>query len=481
MKIKSYLTLYSLLLFLMIAAVLPACKKETESSSAPVISSIKSYAASPNDTVLHSATPNWQYVVITGNNLQNATQISFNGVPASFNSALFAPNSAVVQIPAMQFSKIDTAKLYIVEYTTKAGSTRFSFKLGPAAPTFSGISNLYANPGDSVYVYGSGLFFVQRFSYRGTAIQSFNLDTSGNSIGFLMPATTTDDQISIITKSGTLNHKIIATPVIAGISNENANPGDSVYVYGNYLKGIQKLTFAGTTITSFASSSNGSHVGFVLPTLTQRGPVSVTTQFGTATTVYHVNDVVTGSISNWDSNFNWQGWGAGKETKDNSNFHGNRSTYFVLDVDVNSEDGWPWTTNIPMNAIQWVPKANIADTVSHWAFKFEVNIPKTWKGTTVNIVSGVDGYVARWEPWRINATTTVPYSTKGWVTVTIPLTSFRASHPELGQGMGDSLTKIADLTGESGNTSCIMYIHNYGLSAGSFYGAVDNLRVVKIK
>ncbi|WP_448633284.1 glycan-binding surface protein [Pedobacter panaciterrae] len=186
-----------------------------------------------------------------------------------------------------------------------------------------------------------------------------------------------------------MNHKIIATPVIAGISNENANPGDSVYVYGNYLKGIQKLTFAGTTITSFASSSNGSHVGFVLPTLTQRGPVSVTTQFGTATTVYHVNDVVTGSISNWDSNFNWQGWGAGKETKDNSNFHGNRSTYFVLDVDVNSEDGWPWTTNIPMNAIQWVPKANIADTVSHWAFKFEVNIPKTWKGTTVNIVSGV--------------------------------------------------------------------------------------------
>lgn len=482
MKIKSYLTFYSLLLFLMIAAVLPSCKKDRESSSAPVILSIKNYAASPNDTVLHSAAPNGQYVVITGDNLQNATQISFNGVPASFNSALFAPNSAVVRIPDMQFSKIDTAKLYIVEYSTKAGSTRFSFKLGPAAPTFAGISNLYANPGDSVYVYGSGLFFVQRFSYRGAPIQSFKLDTAGNSIGFLMPATTTDDQISIITKSGTLNHKIIATPVIAGITNENANPGDSVYVYGSYLKDIQTLTFAGTPITSFVSSKNGSSVGFILPTLTQSGPVSVTTPFGTATTAYQVNDVVTGSISNWDSNFNWQYWGAGKETKGDPNFSGNSSTYFVLDINgLSSNDGWPWSTNIPMNAIQWVPQTNVADAVSNWAFKFEVNIPKAWKGTTVDIVSGVNGHVARWEPWRINATTTVPYSTKGWVTVTIPLTSFRASHPELGEGMGDSLTKISDLTGDSGNTSCIMYIHNYTLSAASFYGAVDNLRVVKIK
>jgi hypothetical protein len=482
MKIKSYLTFYSLLLFLMIAAVLPSCKKDRESSAAPVILSIKNYAASPNDTVLHSAAPNGQYVVITGDNLQNATQISFNGVPASFNSALFAPNSAVVRIPDMQFSKIDTAKLYIVEYATKAGSTTFSFKLGPAAPTFAGISNLYANPGDSVYVYGSGLFFIQRFSYRGTTIQSFKLDTAGNSIGFLMPATTTNDQISIITKSGTLNHKIIATPVIAGITNENANPGDSVYVYGSYLKDIQTLTFAGAPITSFVSSKNGSSVGFILPTLTQSGPVSVTTPFGTATTAYQVNDVVTGSISNWDSNFNWQYWGAGKQTKGDPNFSGNSSTYFVLDINgLSSNDGWPWSTNIPMNAIQWVPQTNIADAASNWAFKFEVNIPKTWKGTTVNIVSGVNGYMARWEPWRINATTTVPYNTKGWVTVTIPLTSFRAPHPELGEGMGAPLAKIADLTGDSGNTSCIMYIHNYTLSAASFYGAVDNLRVVKIK
>jgi hypothetical protein len=109
-----------------------------------------------------------------------------------------------------------------------------------------------------------------------------------------MPAATTNDQVSVTTKSGGVNFKIIATPVISGVSNENANPGDSVYIYGTYLKSIQKLTFAGTPVTSYSSSKSGSYVGFVLPTLTQSGPVSVTTEFGTATTVYNVNDVATG-------------------------------------------------------------------------------------------------------------------------------------------------------------------------------------------
>jgi len=37
-------------------------------------------------------------VVIVGQNLQNAVSITFDGVPASINNALFAPGSAVVQL-----------------------------------------------------------------------------------------------------------------------------------------------------------------------------------------------------------------------------------------------------------------------------------------------------------------------------------------------------------------------------------------------
>src|SRR4051794_26215497 len=111
---------------------MPACKKNLDQG--PVITGIVNYVASPNDSALHSLVANGQWVVITGQHLQNAIQIKFNGVAAFFNPTLFSQSSAVVQIPTILFSTIDSSKLYTIEYTTRAGTATFSFKLGPAAP-----------------------------------------------------------------------------------------------------------------------------------------------------------------------------------------------------------------------------------------------------------------------------------------------------------------------------------------------------------
>jgi len=485
-------------LLLLIVALLPACKKNMESGiGAPAITSVRNYVASPNDTVLHSAIANGQWVVITGQNLQNATQINFDGVPAAFNPALFAPGSAVVQIPAIVFSTIDTAKLYTIDYRTPAGSTTFSFKLGPAAPTITAISNVFANPGDSVYIYGANLVLVQHFTYGGTTISSFKSSVDGTALGFLMPAQTPTDQISITTRSGSVAFKIVATPTITGISNENAIAGDSVYIYGTYFKSIQSVTFAGVAINGFTTSGKGNAIGFVMPSTSQSGPASVTTKFGTATTVYNVNDISTGSISNWEwnGNFNWQWWGGANLTSGNSSsgwppynpdFPGNTSQYMVLKNGVMAPGEGNTYSNyaILMNGAQWVPAANLSDDPGNWAFKFEVSVPQSWNGGTIDVLSGVSGYIARWEPWQVTPSATASYTTaKRWVTVTIPLSSFRASDPTLGDGKGASLAKISDLTGPSGNTSCTVYIHNYSKAATTtgFYGAFDNLRVVKIK
>ncbi|HEY9195046.1 MAG TPA: glycan-binding surface protein [Mucilaginibacter sp.] len=499
MKKKSYLSLFFLPLLFITVALLPACKKNSDSgaSAPPVITAIKSYVASPNDTVINAAVAKGQWVVITGHNLQNATQIYFDGVPASFNTALFAPGSAVVQIPAIQFSTVDTTKLYTVKYATPAGTTTFAFKLGPAAPTITAISNVFAAPGDSVHLFGANLVLVQRFVYGGTPITSFKSSLDGTSLGFLMPAATPTDQISVVAKAGTVNFKIVATPTITGVSNENANKGDSVIVYGTYLKNIQSLSFAGTPITSFKEAADLGSVRFVLPALTKSGPVSVTTKFGSATTVYNVNDISTGAISNWEWSgaFNWQWWGGANLTSGDPNsgwppynpdFPGNSSLYMVLKNSALSPAEGNTYSNyaIRMNEAQWVPKANMGDPVDNWAFKFEVNIAKPWNGGTIDIFSGIDSSpIARWEPWQKTPTSTAAYSTKGWITVTIPLSAFRKPDATLGEGKGDSIAKLADLVGPTGNTSCYVYIHNYGTAttATGFYGAFDNLRVVKIK
>lgn len=481
-------------LFITIVAFLPACKKDT--GAAPAITGVRSYVASPNDSLLTSLAPNGQWVVITGAHLQNAVDIEFDGVPAAFNNALFSSTSAVVQIPAIVFTTIDTNQLYTIKYTTAAGSTTFPFKLGPASPVIAAISNVFANPGDSCFIEGSNLVLVQHFSYGGTNITSFRSSPDGTSLGFVMPAQTTNDQVVIATKSGTATFKIVATPTIVAVSNENANPGDSVYIYGTYLKGIQSLTFAGANIASFASSSDGSAVGFVLPTLTQSGPVSVTTQFGTATTVYNVNDIATGSLSNWEwsGNFNWAWWGgaslySGNPSSGwppyNPDFPGNSSQYLALKTGVlSSGEGNTYSSYaLLLNSAQWVPTAHLSDPPGNWAFKFEVSIPNGWNGGTIDILDGLGTYIARWEPWQITGTTTAPYSTKGWMTVTIPLTSFRAKDPTLGDGRGAPILAITDLTGPSGASPCTMYIHNYSASSTptGFYGAFDNVRVVEIK
>lgn len=503
MKKKLSIGLFFLPVLLLIAALLATCKKNTENNGhPPVITSVRSYVASPNDTVLHSAVANGQWVVISGQNLQNATQINFDGVPASFNTALFAPNSAVVKIPDIQFSTIDTAKLYTVVYATAGGSTTFSFKLGPAAPTITAISNVFAAPGDSVYLYGTNLVLVQSFTYGGTKISSYKSNLDGTSLGFLMPAATPTSQIIVTTKSGTVRDTINATPTISRISNENAYPDDSVYVFGTYLKNIKSLTFAGTTIPFYTSSSDGTSVGFVLPTLTESGPVTITTKFGTATTVYNVNiiDFSTSSafpngewLSNFENGSNWKYYGGAQLSAGTgggwipyvSEFPSNTGDFMKLATNILTPGEGNTYSNyaILLNSTQWVPKSNLNDAVGNWAFKFEVNVKKPWNGGTFIIQSSVGDYAALWQPWQVSATQTAAYKTNGWITVTIPLSSFRKSDPTLGQGMGVSVAKITDLVGLSGSSECTMYIHNFSTSptATGFYGAFDNLRVVKIK
>ena len=495
-KINAGFLFFSITMALIL--VMSACKKNIEKN--PVITGVVNYVASPNDTALHSLVADGQWVVITGEHLQSAIQIKFNGVTASFNSTLFSQNSAVVQIPPMQFSTIDSSKLYTIEYTTTTGTTTFAFKLGPGAPVITAISNVFANPGDSVFLYGTNLVLVESLNYAGNAIAKTVSNLDGTVLGFLMPAQTPTDQVLLITKGGRDTFKIVATPTITGISNENANTGDSVYVYGTYLKNIQSFTFSGATITSFVTSSDGSFVGFKLPSLSQSGPASVTTAYGTVTTVYdvyntynvkYVSNATTSVLANfeWGDAFGWQWWGGSRLSvvsnggwiSDCPEMTGNTGMFISI------KDGplaaGASNSQIPIGDALWVPAANLTDTVGNWALKFEMNIPNSWNGGSLRIQTGfTDSYIALYEPWKTSSTTTSAYTTKGWITVTIPLSRFLKSDLTLGEGRGAPVTSLSNLLGP-GQTGLNVRIKNYAGSATAtgFYGGFDNFRVVKIK
>ncbi len=392
----------SLFIFLAAFACLhSACKKDA-TESAPVITSVRNYAASPADTLVNSITTG-QWVVLIGHNLRDAVQISFNGIPAAINSVMFSDTSAAVQIPAViPFPSVPAEDLNTIRYVTRQGVTTFTF-------------NIVAPP-----------------------------------------------------------------PTITSISNENANQGDSVYIYGLNLFFIEHITFAGTPVTAYATAGDGTAIGFVLPALAQSGPVVVTTKSGTVSTAFNVNDVITGALCNFDD-INTFSWGTGTDNSSVS-FPGNRGTYAVLSNGILSAgDGnwWESGRSINTNDVQWVPADSLSLPMDAYALKFEINIPDAWTGTSIYVIKGYAfDYLARYEPWQGANGTISPYTTKGWRTVTIPLSLFRTN-----EGKGTAAANLSGLLGSSGNGAINIQTKNYSSSASAsgLKAAIDNIRVVKIR
>lgn len=394
--------IHCLLLFCMATAfiLLPACKKDTASN--PVITGVRNYEPAPGDSVLQSLLPG-QWVVLLGHNLSDVVQISFNGIPATVNSALYSDTSVVVQVPTViPFPSVPAEELNTIRYVTPHGATTFTF-------------NIVAPP-----------------------------------------------------------------PTIGGISNENANEGDSVYINGLNFFFVEEVIFAGVPVTGYAASGDGTSIGFVVPALTQSGPVVVTTKSGTASTVFKVNDNATGILCNFD-NVNTFSWGTGTDNS-SVNYPGNRGYYAVLSNGVlPAGDGNWWNSQrgINTNDVQWVPVDSLSVPVDQYALKFEISVPGEWNGTSIYIVKGYNfNFMARYEPWLDANGVAFSFTTKGWRTVTIPLTAFRRN-----DGKGASAVSLTELLGSSGAGAVNIHTKNFSGSptATGLNAAVDNIRVVKIK
>jgi len=396
---------YKSLLFLTLATAFvwmqSGCKKET-TEGAPVITSVRNYAAAPADTLVNNITTG-QWVVLIGHNLKNAVQISFNGIPASINSVMFSDTSATVLVPAViPFPSIAAEDLNTIRYVTRQGATTFTF--GIVAPP----------------------------------------------------------------------------PSITSISNENANEGDSVYINGLNLFFINEITFAGTAITKYTTAGDGTSIGFVLPALTQSGPVVVATKSGMASTPFNVNDATTGVLCNFD-NINTFSWGTGTDNS-SVNFPGNRGNYAVLSNGIlPAGDGtwWDWQRSINTNDVQWVPADSLSLPLDEYALKFEISVPGPWTGTSIYVIKGYAfDYMARYEPWQSTNGTVSPFATKGWRTVTFPLSMFRSN-----DGKGSAAASLTALLGATGKAAVNIQTKNFSASpsASGLKAAVDNIRVVKIK
>jgi hypothetical protein len=496
--------------------LMPACKQET---GAPVITSVRNYAPSPNDTLLQTVSAG-QWVVLNGENLSGMTQVLFSGIPATFNSTYSTNSSIVIQIPDIPFPSIPANELNEIIVVTGNGIASYEISV-TGAPIISTIRN-YADspndtiinaifPGQQIQLFGYNLNNVQEILFQGVKADLTNAIYTDSSAVVQVPAdlsgseATLANTISYVTQygSGTFSIKTWGPPVILWVSYETPSEGDSVYLYGNNFVSIQNLTFAGETISSFNELADGSRVGFIAPALTQSGPIVITTLAGEFTTAYDINDVQTGALSNfeWDGTFMWDWWAASLGVEDASlnedwisvfpEFVGNGGKFLVVDAGIlPSGDGHEWTSAVRITntvdgvalGVPWFPSAdNLTDPANNWALKFEINVPEDWNGASLCIKTTNGDYMVRYEPWKVSSTEDIPFTTKGWQTITIPLNSFRKNDAS-GDGMGAPIENIDELFNKGSiNGVLFVYPHNYGTSdtKTGFRAAFDNFRVVK--
>lgn len=504
-KILNYRVNHLLFLSMMlIITMLISCNNNDDLNGAPVITAVRNYAPAPNDTLVTSISPG-QWIVIHGKNLKEATQISFNGFTASFEHGLFSDETAVVQVPwDVPFYNVDPALLNTINYTTKGGTTSFKFDVIPPLATITGNSMTSATKvGDSIYIYGTNLYLIEKLTLAGVDVSSFTTVEDGSSIGFVLPEIDAPLPWAgvLVLASGSYDFNVLIVPEIYAVSNANPSQGDLIRIYGKNLNGVTSLSFGGATIKNFTEDSDGLYVEFVAPDKNfASGPVSIVSEYGTVSTPYSINtqnDHWLGLLANFEwgdyFGYDWSGdislaFGPVADFNGSMGTNNSMYVYFNTPVLAGGESKYAKLGNANNTSINnknaWMPVDNLSDPVENWGLQFEISIPNPWNGGTLYFRTEFagDSYVARYEPWKIpGSNKTLAYKTLGWQTVTIPLSEFREKKVTLGDGISvSSLKKLLGPTGESGYNLTLKNFTSSSTATG-FYAAIDNIRVVKIK
>jgi uncharacterized repeat protein (TIGR01451 family) len=215
-------------------------------------------------------------VTIQGANLNEATQVTFNGV-----SAAFTPfgNTLSVTVP-------NAATSGPIAVTTPSGTAVSAIDFvvtAPGVPTISSFSPNQGRPGDKVTITGANLTTVTGVQFNGVAAPQFQ--TFGPSLVATVPDAATSGPITVINPNGSAvtstDFTLInaAAPVITGFNPTSGAEGATISLTGTNFLSATQVAFGGTSANFVAISD--SQLSALVPSGALSGPISITGPAGT--------------------------------------------------------------------------------------------------------------------------------------------------------------------------------------------------------
>jgi uncharacterized repeat protein (TIGR03803 family) len=211
-------------------------------------------------------------VEILGQGFNGTSQVSFNGVPSTFNNVSDTYMTAVVPGGAT------TGLVKVTTFTTSFNSDR-TFLVTPQITSFTPTSGAV---GSSVAISGFSLTQTSKVTIGGKAA-TFTIN-SDKQVTATVPAGAVTGNIGITTAGGTVTSatKFAVVPSISSFTPASGPVGTVVTISGHSFTKATAVNFGGVAATSF-QVINDAQVDALVPSGAATGKISVTTIGGTGT------------------------------------------------------------------------------------------------------------------------------------------------------------------------------------------------------
>jgi hypothetical protein len=408
------------LFFLLVLGSIFQVACKKSGSGAPVIMHVRAVDSTARDSFFLKAYPG-TLIAIQGSNFDGLEHVYFNDFDAPFNAALVSNNFIPITIPSE----------------------------APTAPPLNSVSNT-----------------IKVVTSHGSATFTFTL--------------------------------VLTPPVILAVSNENAPAGSTLVIRGYNFYGISKVIFPGGINAPTYTVDSSTQITVTVPSgITAGDSLHIVGTFGTASSPFVFDNWMsptTGFLANFEgttdmwnppANNPYYGWSqnqwVGTFVTDPTKFPGGTGNCVEINPANDKPKGdnswWQDANAIITNTATWP-----SGPIGNYALKFEVFV-NNWSAGSIWIGTSFPNWsnLAELAPWKKAAGGKI--STGGWLTATIPLSSFLSATNNVYTSTGGGASSISALQNNGNGMLMFMYANDgtTTIKGGTFAMAIDNIRIVAIK